>query len=150
MNTTRIRNTVLGDIAELTQLFVACFNAPPWNDGWSEAAARERLGDLLSAKQARGAVALDGIQPVGMILGQRERWVDAHHFNIVEMCVLPAQQRQGIGEALLAHLTQQLELEGVTKLYLITAPETDAARFYAKQGFRSTRGRVFLTRAVQE
>ncbi len=65
---TRIRNTVLGDIAELTHLYTTCFNAPPWNDRWTEEAARERLGDLLNARQSRGAVAFVGAIPVGMLL----------------------------------------------------------------------------------
>lgn len=145
MQTPRIRNAVLGDITELTDLYMACFNAAPWNDGWTKEAAVERLGDLLSARQARGAVAFIGTQPVGMLLGQRERWVDTHHFNLVEMCVLPAKQRQGIGKGLLAHLLEELALEGTTKLYLLTAPESYAAAFYAKQGFRASRGRLVMT-----
>lgn len=145
MNTPRIRTTVLGDITELAKLYMACFNAPPWNDGWTKEAALERLGDLLSARQSRGAVAFVGTAPVGMLLGQRERWVNTHHFNLVEMCVLPEKQRQGIGKSLLSHLIQDLMLEGTTKLYLLTAPESYAAAFYAKQGFRASRGRLVMT-----
>jgi aminoglycoside 6'-N-acetyltransferase I len=148
MSSPRIRSTVLGDLPELTQLFMTCFNAPPWNDGWTQEAAKERVSDLLSAKQGRGAVAVKGGEFVGMVLGQKERWVDAHHFNLVEMCVLPSLQRQGIGRALLAHLVRELEMEGTSKLYLITAPESHAAAFYDKQGFRTSQGRVVLTRTL--
>jgi aminoglycoside 6'-N-acetyltransferase I len=148
MTSLRIRNTVLGDIAELTRLYVACFNSPPWNDGWTQEAARERLEDLLAARQARGVVAFIGVDAVGMLLGQKERWIDSHHFNLVEMCVLPSNQRQGIGRALLAHLVRELEVEGASKLYLMTAPESHASAFYSKQGFRSSRGRVVLTRTL--
>ena len=38
-----IRNAVLDDLDAITSVFVQCFNDAPWNDGWSFAAARERL-----------------------------------------------------------------------------------------------------------
>jgi GNAT superfamily N-acetyltransferase len=104
-----------------------CFNAPPWNDGWSREAARERLSDILTAGQFRGAVALAGSSVVGMLLGQRERWVAGYDFNLLEMCVDPASQRSGIGTRLLKHMIQALRMEHIGKVYLITAQAKRAA-----------------------
>jgi GNAT superfamily N-acetyltransferase len=81
-----------------------------------------------------------------MIMGQKERWIDSYHFNLVEMCVLPKRQRAGIGGALLQYIIAELERERTGKVYLITAPEGPAAAFYSKLGFYASRGRVVMAR----
>jgi hypothetical protein len=74
-----IRNAVLNDLDALTAVFVACFNDAPWNDGWSFAAARERLEAILEARHFRGAVATANGEVIGLVLGQKERWIEAFH-----------------------------------------------------------------------
>jgi aminoglycoside 6'-N-acetyltransferase I len=139
-----IRNAVLDDLDAVTAAFVTCFNDPPWNDGWSFAAARERLEAILSARYFRGAVALSGGKVVGLLLGQKERWVDAFHFNLQEMCVLPERQRSGVGGALMRHVTEELRREGTAKIYLITGPDSAAAAFYSARGFYRSGGRIVM------
>lgn len=128
----------------MTAVFVECFNAPPWNDGWSSADAGERLRGIVEARHFRGAVAESQGVLVGLLLGQKERWIGSFHFNLQEMCVRPARQRQGIGRALLNHISRTLEREGTEKIYLITGPNTGAAAFYEALGFYSSRGRMVM------
>jgi aminoglycoside 6'-N-acetyltransferase I len=144
-----IRNVVLDDLDAITAVFVECFNAPPWNDGWSLAAARERLANILEARHFRGAVAISDGNVVGLILGQKERWVDAFHFNLQEMCVLADRQRNGVGGALLRALTEQLRAEGTEKIYLITGPDSGAAAFYSAHGYYLSRSRVVMASSLR-
>jgi ribosomal protein S18 acetylase RimI-like enzyme len=140
----QIRNAVPDDLDALTELFVTCFNEPPWNDGWTLVAARERVEAMLSGLHFRGAIALADGLAIGMILGQKERWVDAFHFNLQEMCVRSDRQRQGIGRTLLQHVTDQLRSEGTTKIYLITGPNTGAEAFYSSLGYYRMQSRVVM------
>jgi hypothetical protein len=48
-----VRPVVSSDLERLTSLFVTCFNAPPWDDGWSHAGAQERLGAIIGAARCR-------------------------------------------------------------------------------------------------
>jgi ribosomal protein S18 acetylase RimI-like enzyme len=64
---------------------------------------------------------------------QREEWVDAPHFEIVELHVKPSQQRRGIGSALLAQL---LTRQPHDRALLSTQTGSRKARgFYAKNGW---------------
>lgn len=145
-----VRPIVSGDLERLTSLFVACFNAPPWNDGWSVAGAQERLGTFLAAAGFRGWLSEQDGGAVGLLLGQVERWVTDYHFNLLEMCIRPDCQRLGVGGHLLRHAETQLRVEGIAKLYLITAPEDAAEAFYSKHGFYRSRGRVVMSRSLND
>jgi ribosomal protein S18 acetylase RimI-like enzyme len=140
----RIRDVDVTDRDALAAVFTTCFNQPPWNDGWSDEAARERLGDLLSARHARGAVAEVDSSVVGFLLGQKQRWIHAHHFELIELCVLPAHQRHGIGRALVEYATDVLRRDGCERIFLITAPNSAAASFYEALGFYTSRSRAMM------
>ncbi len=145
-----IRSATASDLDALTAVFISCFNEPPWNDGWTFAVARERLAAILESRLFCGAVAFIDEEPVGLVLGQKERWVDAFHFNLQEMCVRSSHQRRGLGRSLLAHLKQELRRDGVSKMYLITGPDGPADAFYSAAGFYRSRGRVVMAAGLKE
>lgn len=142
------RSIVHNDVDALTELFVECFNGPPWNDGWSYEAAFDRLSAMLAARYSRGYVAIVDARLAGMLLGQKERWVAEYHFALQEMCVRPSLQRSGIGSQLLRHAVQELRAEKVEKMYLITSPGDAAEAFYAKVGFSQSRGRIVMAMSL--
>jgi len=149
-----LRRIVPSDLESLVALYVECFNAPPWNDGWSHEAAHDRIESMLQARHFRGWLdaaggSVAGGSAQGMILAQNERWVTGYHCNILEMCVRPTLQRRGIGAALLQQAMAELRAEGVEKLYLLTAPNGPAESFYGKLLFQRSRGRVVLSRSLQ-
>ena len=149
MRALHLRAVVHDDLDALTELFVECFNSPPWNDGWSHDAARDRLGALAGGQNFRGFVAVADARLVGMLLGQKERWVRHYHFALQEMCVRPSHQRSGVGTALLRHAADELRAEDVEKLYLITSPGDAAEAFYTKLGFYRSRGRIVMAMPIQ-
>jgi ribosomal protein S18 acetylase RimI-like enzyme len=64
---------------------------------------------------------------------QRAEWLDRPHYEVVELHVLPAWQRCGIGTALLARL---LALQPYDRVLLSTQAGSRQARsFYAKNGW---------------
>jgi ribosomal protein S18 acetylase RimI-like enzyme len=64
------------------------------------------------------------------------------------MCVVPASQRKGIGRELLGYMTGLLQREGVTKIYLITAPDSGASAFYSAHGYYVSRRVLVMGRAL--
>ena len=124
-----------GNVARYVPLYVAVFNAPPWNDGWTEAAAFERLGGFASEARFLGVGALFQGQPVGLALGHGERWTDRWLFQLREMCVATACQGQGVGRALMANFEAELRRAGYGTVYLQTGQDAPARAFYEAAGF---------------
>ncbi len=77
-------------------LYVATFNAPPWNESWLPEDAAQRLTDLLATPRALGVCVLapDG-ELLGFALGNLERSEQEDHFVLKEMCVRQGRRRQG-------------------------------------------------------
>lgn len=149
MSDPQLRSIVHDDLDALTKLYTECFNGPPWNDGWSYEAARDRLGAIVAGRYFRGYVAVVDACLVGMLLGQKERWVTHYHFALQEMCVRPNLQRSGVGTHLLRHAIDELRSENVEKVYLITSPGDAAEAFYGKLGFYKSRGRIVMGLPLQ-
>ncbi len=120
----------------IANLYVRVFNAPPWGDGWTLSTATARLERCLANPDAFGLVGLNESQPVAFVIGYLERWVNGEHFHLKEMCVASDLQRTGIGATLLNTLSERLGPKGVSSIYLETRPQSGAASFYEKQGFR--------------
>ena len=78
-------------------VYAACFNLPPWEDGWSVESASRRLKTLLDFPHAIARVAVRKEQLVALAIGHSEPWTDGLHFYLNELCVDPSHQRQGVG-----------------------------------------------------
>jgi ribosomal protein S18 acetylase RimI-like enzyme len=130
------RTLGLADVDGIAGLFVDVFNAPPWSDGWTLDAARERLDGFLSSPTSFGVVFIENDTPVAFALGHIERWIGASHFHLKEMCVSHERQRRGVGAELLELLAAQLRERHVQQIFCETRPDTAAESFYVKAGFR--------------
>lgn len=136
------------DVGEAARLYIACFNAEPWNDDWSLEAANNRLDTLLRFPIAIGAVALRNRRLVGLAIGQCEPWMDGQSYYLNEMCVDPEEQRRGVGEGLLNEVIRQLRELDVASLYLLTEASTGADSFFRKNGFETDTSCLKLWREI--
>lgn len=61
MNNSRLqyRTFTAADIPLVAELYVASFNAPPWNDAWTVETASRRLSQMLQRDSAYGLLAYD-------------------------------------------------------------------------------------------
>jgi aminoglycoside 6'-N-acetyltransferase I len=119
-------------------LYVETFNAPPWNESWRVEDATQRLEDILATPRAHGVhLGTSADDLIGFAVGHLERSGHEDHFLLQEVCVRPGQQRQGRGTALLEAL--RVRLPEVRNWYLLTARDSDASKFYEKNGFRLAR-----------
>ncbi|WP_309569788.1 GNAT family N-acetyltransferase [Deinococcus sp.] len=135
-----------GQLDAVSGAFVVTFNAAPWNEAWTHAAATSALGDLLDMPRASALAAWEGKECVGAILG-RDRVHDTHlSHEILELFVRPSAQRQGVGQALVGAHLAQAEERGIKALSLLTARDSPAEAFYAALGFRRAQRMVLLLR----
>lgn len=131
----KIRETVPADWTDCATFFREAFNAPPWNEAWTDDSALQRLADCARTPNFLGLIAEDGADIVALAFGYSQRYQEELHYFLLEFCVANDRQRQGIGAALLAELHTRLQAAGVNRIYTLTARETAAQDFYAKEGF---------------
>lgn len=144
----RYREITKSDITDMAGLFVKAFNAPPWNDEWTEEVAYKRLRQMLDCDGAYGIIGMEEDRVCGFILGCREHYYDAPHFQIKELCVLPDVQGGGAGTALMRELESRLRARGVRELYLLTARVKELVGFYGKNGFAEPGDMVMLSKSI--
>ena len=136
-------------VAHCTELFLAVFNSPPWNEAWPTSAATKRLGDLFHTPGFYGVIAVEGREAAGFAMGHVEQWDRGQHFYLQEMCVAPPSQRRGIGTALMQTLCYDLMAMQVEKIYLLTARASAAESFYKKHGFYVSQKMVMMGRYLE-
>ncbi len=133
-------------LGELTELFVETFNAPPWNDMWSNESARLRLRDIIRMPNFCGAAEYRDGKLAALIMGHGEMSYDGIHFQILEFCVANDMKGQGIGGQLLKDFMGYLERKGVTSVYLLTMRGRASEDFYAAHGFDTVEDMCVMSR----
>lgn len=133
----KIENMKKERIVDYAELYMSVFNAPPWNDSWSNKTAQRRISEMLSAETFIGKAAyIDGV-PVGFICGQSEQGDISVQFCLREFCVKTTLQSKGIGTSLLNALKADLKKQGITHIYLITSHGENTEGYYQRRGFKT-------------
>ena len=112
MSRLNIRETVPADWTDCASFFREVFNAPPWDENWSEEAALERLADGARTPHFLGLIAEQGPEIVALAFGYWQRYQEERHFFLLEFCVATPHQRKGIGSKLLEELHRRLQAGG--------------------------------------
>lgn len=139
------------DLDACIRLFISTFAQPPWSETWEEITARERLYQLTRTPGFHGAIMEDDKGEIAAFaLGVSQPWPGGNHFYIQEVCVTPQHQRQGLGTTLMAHLSESVEQQGNTRIYLLTARGDMAEAFYTKLGFYTSPRMVMMARRFEK
>jgi len=116
--------------------YVETYNAPPWNDRWTEELAEEKLREMMDCSGAFGLICYDDSGSFsGVILGNIEIYFDCKQFFIKDFFVPLSCQNQGIGSLLMGELEKRLREMGIHKTYLFTAKGERTEGYYQRRGF---------------
>jgi GNAT superfamily N-acetyltransferase len=133
----------------LAMHYVATYNAPPWNDQWTEALALEKLNEMMDCRGAFGLVCHDENGDfAGAILGNTEVYFDCKQFFIKDFFISLSLQGKGIGSLLLYELETRLKAMGVEKMYLFTSKGARTEDFYKNRGFKTWDGMVLMGKNI--
>ncbi len=122
---TEIRQAKLYDVPEIARIERESFDEP-----WS---AAEITKDVTAGGNVYVAAAICG----GELAGYAEMRDVAGEAQIYNIAVAPDKRREGIGEALLRHLTERAEEKGCSVINLEVMDGNEAAmELYEKLGFR--------------
>jgi ribosomal protein S18 acetylase RimI-like enzyme len=119
-----------------THLYVSTFNAEPWNQRWTLETTHKKLAWTLGVPGFSGWVlSLDDVI-VAFAAGYRQQEYRGEVFYLAILCVGPQAQGTGVGSRLTRHLEDELQKQGVRKVYLITRRDTPAQAFYGKHAYK--------------
>ncbi len=119
---------IIRDLSREDAPLLALLHHQTFPKGWSQ----EEFATLLQNSGICGFIAYELSQPIGFILAQ---WI-CDQADILTFCVLPTQQRKGIGRSLLTALIDFLKNQGIKELILEVAHHNQAAiNLYKHQGF---------------
>ena len=143
-----LREITPADIDRCAQLFVHIFSNPPWNETWPLEAAHKRLSDCAGSANFFGILMEDSGDILGFAFGNIQHYGVEKHYYLLELCIRTDRQRQGIGGRIMACLEEKMKAEGVARIYTLTARDTPAHDFYAKQGYYTSSKMVMMVRRL--
>ncbi|MEG2354022.1 MAG: GNAT family N-acetyltransferase [Clostridium sp.] len=138
----------LENLDEVLGLYVESFNAPPWNDKWTEEIVKKRLKQMLSCEGSYGLVCFEDTKAVGMILGNHEYSYDCMDFQIKEFCVDHNEKGKGIGKRLLEKFSNNLSYRGIENIYLYTSRTDKTEGFYVKNGYKVVDDMIMMDKNI--
>lgn len=125
------------EIKQMAKIFMGAFNAPPWNDSWSEESAEERLTMMLDGRAAYGIAAYDNGKMTAGAVGCFERYCEKTVFNLREFFVDRSIKGKGIGTEFFKETERRLKEKGVNEITLNTLKTEKTESFYLKQGMKN-------------
>ena len=140
-----IKDMILANLNEYTELFVSVFNSEPWNDSWTIETAQIRIENMMKTNTFVGKAIFCDDDLKGIIWGQKEQYYNGIHFQIQEFCVKISEQRKGYGKTLLRALKASLSEAGINNIYLITSKGERTEGYYSKRGFTTSEYMILMS-----
>ena len=132
-----IRNIEESDLSDLSELFLAVFNEPPWDQGWKKSWALERLSIIYKSYRFYGLVVEEDGKAIAAVFARIGSFMGELELEIMEMFVSASVQRKGVGGELLNALKEMATKDGIQCFVLQTGSDTFAKDFYLKYGFNA-------------
>ena len=139
-----IQSCTVEHVGRYAQIYAAAFSGEPWNDSWAVEDAEVHVRELSESSQSFGLeYVIDG-EVVGFILGTSMLFHYGRTFEINDLAVAPAHQRQGIASELMDACLAALKDRGIVAVHLITAGTGVLPAFYEKYGFKKEESVILM------
>ncbi len=149
MSSLNYRYLIQTDLHACTRLFVDTFSQPPWLDQWqNDAHAGRYLHNFVDAPGFLGFVAEENSLVVAVCLGNIRHWWQGDEFFIQEFFVATSHQGQGIGQALMRFVKEELGERAIRNICLLTARGSRAEAFYQQCGISEISAMLFMAGPV--
>jgi GNAT superfamily N-acetyltransferase len=107
------------------------------------------LQDILDTPRFYGLTIESGLELVGAVFGNIERWYDRNHYNLKEMFVRPDLQGSGMGSKMMTKACTELKKRNVIGVYLFTSITGGVSCFYTKNDFTKVIGMQMMNRSLE-
>lgn len=133
------------DAGAALELYMDCFQSPPFHYDWLRLDAIKRyFSDMVRTPGFRGFVFELNSVVSGICLGVLQDYFVCPTYEIKEFIVSRICRGRGVGKMFLADVEHELVKEGVGLISLSTADYLDAFEFYKKNGYMASRSTVWM------
>lgn len=136
------------DLKRCSEIYKDVFSRDPWNEEWEINIAYKRLNHFFNSESFIGVVSILDENIIGFALGNIEPFLHGDIFYLREMCVLPKNQKKGLGTNLVNELENRLLKLNVKSIYLFTDRKIPAVQFYLKNGYKHDKDLTIFTKDV--
>ena len=148
-NKNMIQKCTMEHLDRYGTIYAAAFSGEPWNDPWQPADAVIHIQELLETKTSYGLeYVIDG-EVAGFILGTSMLFHYGRTFEINDLAVDPAYQKQGIAKILMERLLADIREMGMAGVHLITEGEGFLPEFYEQFGFHKEQRVILMGRELE-
>lgn len=123
------------NIENAANVIIEAYKMPPWCIVWSAEQAKKSITVSINNPQDRCFAAFENDVFIGVLIGRIQIYAE-DEFYIIQLAIHPQYSRKGIGSQLLTYCMEQIKLEGITHMELMTAPHDTV--FYEKNNFISS------------
>lgn len=135
------------DLNNSAKLYQEVFSQQPWNDEWFKLSrVKDYLNELIENPVFSGYVVYQNYELVAACFGHSRSWWSGDEFFIDEFFVSSKYQGQGIGSLLMDYVENHPELKNIESFQLLTNNNVPAKDFYHKNGFKTRKNRVAMTK----
>jgi ribosomal protein S18 acetylase RimI-like enzyme len=143
-----IKPITIDHAARYGAIFAAAFSAPPWKEAWKPEDAAVHVREIIESRQSYGLEYCLDDKVVGFILGASMLFYYGRTFEINDLAVDPAYQRQGIASALVERCIADVKKQGIVGLHLITAGDSFLPAYYERYGFKKENRVILMGREL--
>ena len=144
-----IREYNSADTDAALELYIDCFQNPPFNYDWIRPdAIRRYLVDMERTPGFMGFVLDRGGVLTGMCLGHIQDYFACPAYDIKEFLVSPSCRGRGLGKMLLSGAEEAAALKGARLILISTATYLDSFEFYKKNGYMVSENTVWMGKTL--
>lgn len=130
-----LRTMTTIDIDPYCKLFLDVFSAPPWNENWTIDKINADIKKRMGKKYFMGIAAEVDSRIIGFLTGFQLKVLPSL-FYIDQLFVNVNCHGNGVGRSLHSEMVNRIKSLGVSGIFLLTKPDTIAAKFYRNNGYR--------------
>ena len=143
----RIRTTTKKDIREIAKLMLEEFSKPPFNEKTTINSVIKSLNFYF--KIGKAFVAIEHKDIIGIAIFKVEQWWEGPVILIEDLAVKEDFQKQGIGKKLTDAVENYGKKMRVKAVSFATNKKSSAVKFYAKQGYKIEKNRIFMRKKLK-
>lgn len=131
-----IRSFSQTNLQKCCELYINVFNAPPWNDEWTNETAHTYLKELTDHKRFLGFTLWTNEQLTGAVFAHMKNHYRGDEIYIDELFISPDHQRKGHGMLLMDEVEKYAKENSFISVTLLTGVKKPAFNFYEKRGYK--------------
>jgi len=118
------------------ELFIQVFNAPPWNDKWTNETTEKYLREIIDNKRFMGYTLWENDVLTGVVFCHIKSHYKGDEIFVDELFVSPDYQRKGYGMELMGAVEKYAKENSFVNITLLTSMGSPSFKFYEKFGCR--------------